>query len=49
MITKWSDDYLVVMVYVNQYCFGTFTCLEYDANILISINLTWLIIQLNNT
>jgi hypothetical protein len=28
MITKWSDDYLVVMAYVNQYCLGTFACLE---------------------
>jgi hypothetical protein len=49
MITKWIDDYLVVMAYVNQYCLGTFACLEYDANILMSINLTWLINRLNST
>jgi hypothetical protein len=24
MITIWSDDYLVVMAYVNQYCLDTF-------------------------
>jgi hypothetical protein len=23
-----GDDYLVVMVYVNQYCLDTFACLE---------------------
>jgi hypothetical protein len=28
MITIWINDYLVVMVYVNQYCLDTFACLE---------------------
>jgi hypothetical protein len=34
MITKWSDDYLVVMAYVNQNWLDTFACLEKDANFL---------------
>jgi hypothetical protein len=42
-----GDDYLVVMVYVNQYFLDTFACLEYDANILMLINLIWLINLLN--
>jgi hypothetical protein len=28
MITKWSDDYLVVVSYVNQCWLDTFACLE---------------------
>jgi hypothetical protein len=28
MITIWIDDYIVVMVYDNQYCLNTYTCLE---------------------
>jgi hypothetical protein len=27
-----GDDYFVVMVYVNQYCFDTFACLDLNAN-----------------
>jgi hypothetical protein len=37
------DDYFVVMVYVNQYCFDTFAFLHYDSNIHMLINLRWLI------
>jgi hypothetical protein len=44
-----GDDYLVAMVYVNQYCLDTFACLKYDANILMLINLTWLINVLINS
>jgi hypothetical protein len=44
-----GDDNLVVMVFVNQYCLDTFTCLELDANILMLINLTWLINMLINS
>jgi hypothetical protein len=36
--------YFVVMVYDNQYYFDTFTSLDLDANILMLINLRWLII-----
>jgi hypothetical protein len=49
MITTWIDDYLVVMAYVNQYCLDTFACLELDANLLMLINLTWLITLINST
>jgi hypothetical protein len=49
MITIWVDDYLVVMAYVNQYCLDTFACFELDANLLMLINLTWLINLLNIT
>jgi hypothetical protein len=42
------DDYIVVMVYDNQYCLDTFACLEQDANLLMLINGTWLINLLNN-
>jgi hypothetical protein len=49
MITIWTDDYLVVMAYVNQYCLDTFAYLEYDANILMLINLTSLINMPNCT
>jgi hypothetical protein len=28
MITIWINDYIVVMVYVNQYYLDTFACLE---------------------
>jgi hypothetical protein len=28
MITIWIDDYIVVMVYDNEYCLDTFACLE---------------------
>jgi hypothetical protein len=28
MITIWIDDYIVVMVYVNQYCLDTFACVR---------------------
>jgi hypothetical protein len=38
MIIVWVDDYIVVMAYDNQYCLDTFTCLEYDADLLILIN-----------
>jgi hypothetical protein len=44
-----GDDYLVVMVYVNQHCLDTFACLEYDADILMLINLTWLSNMLINS
>jgi hypothetical protein len=44
-----KNDYLVVMLYVNQYCLDTFACLEYDANLLMLINGTWLINMLNST
>jgi hypothetical protein len=44
-----GDDYLIVMVYVNQYCLDTFACLEYDVNVLMLINVTWLINMLNST
>jgi hypothetical protein len=37
------------MPYVNQYCLDTFACLELDANLLILINLNWLINVLNST
>jgi hypothetical protein len=43
------DDYLIVMVYVNQYCLDTFTCLEYDAKILMLSNLIWLINLFNSS
>jgi hypothetical protein len=43
------DDYFVVMTYVNQYCFVTFACLEYDVNFLMLMNLTWLNNMLNST
>jgi hypothetical protein len=49
MITIWIDDYLVVMAYLNQYYLDIFACLEWDANILLLINLTWLINMLNST
>jgi hypothetical protein len=49
MITIWMDDYLVVMAYVNQYCLDAFAYLKYDANILMLINITWLINVLNST
>jgi hypothetical protein len=49
MITIWIDDYLIVMAYLNQYCFDTFACLGLDANILMLINITWLINMLNST
>jgi hypothetical protein len=49
MITVWMDDYFVVMAYINQYCLDTFACLELDANLLLLINLTWLINMLNST
>jgi hypothetical protein len=49
MRTMWIDDYIVVMAYVNQYCLDTFACLEYDANLLMLINLTWLINMLNSS
>jgi hypothetical protein len=49
MRTIWIDDYIVVMAYVNQYCLDTFTYLEYDVNLLMLINLTWLINMLNST
>jgi hypothetical protein len=29
MITKWIHDYIVVMVYDNQYFLDIFTCLEF--------------------
>jgi hypothetical protein len=48
MITIWINDYIVVMVYVYQYCLDTFTCLEYDANLLMLINRTWQINMLNS-
>jgi hypothetical protein len=47
MRTIWIHDYIVVKAYVNQYCLDTFTCLEYNANLLMLINLTWLINMLN--
>jgi hypothetical protein len=37
-----GDDYFVVMVYVNQYCFDTSACLDY-ANLHMLIKLRWLI------
>jgi hypothetical protein len=40
MITIWMDDYLLVQAYVIQYWLHTFACLEWDANILMLINLT---------
>jgi hypothetical protein len=43
MITIWIDDYLVVLAYVNQFCLDTFALLQLDANLLMLINLTWLI------
>jgi hypothetical protein len=49
MITIWIDDYIVVMVYVNQCCLDTFACLELDANLIMLINRTWLINVLNST
>jgi hypothetical protein len=49
MTNLWIDDYLVVMAYVNQYCLDTFACLELDANLLMLINVTWLINMLNST
>jgi hypothetical protein len=49
MITIWSDHYVVVMAYVNQCWLNTLACLKYDANILLLINLTWLINMLNST
>jgi hypothetical protein len=44
-----GDDYHIVMVYVNQYYWDTFACLELDANILMLINLIWLINLLNSS
>jgi hypothetical protein len=35
-----GDDYFVVMVCVNEYCFDTFACLDWDANHHILINLS---------
>jgi hypothetical protein len=35
-----KNDYLVVMVYVNNCCLETFACLEYNANLLMLINRT---------
>jgi hypothetical protein len=49
MITIWIDDYPVLMAYVNQYYLDTFACLELDANLLMLINLTWLINMINST
>jgi hypothetical protein len=49
MITIWMDNYLVVLAFVNQYCLDTFACIELDANILMLINVTWLINMLNST
>jgi hypothetical protein len=49
VITIWIDDYLVVMAYVNQYSLDTFACLELDANLLMLINVTWLINMVNST
>jgi hypothetical protein len=49
MITIWIDDYIVVMVCVNQYCLDTFACLECDTNLIMLINRTWLINMLNST
>jgi hypothetical protein len=49
MITIWIDDYFVVMAYIYQYCLDTFACLELDANLLMLINLTWLINMINST
>jgi hypothetical protein len=49
MTNLWIDDYLVVMAYANQYCLDTFACLELDANLLMLINVTWLINMLNST
>jgi hypothetical protein len=43
------DNYLVVLAFVNQYCLDTFACIELDANILMLINVTWLINMLNST
>jgi hypothetical protein len=37
------NDYFIVMSYVNHYCLDTFACLELDTNLLMLINLTWLI------
>jgi hypothetical protein len=34
-----GDDYLVVVVYVNQYCFDTFACLDWNANLTMLVNL----------
>jgi hypothetical protein len=44
-----GDDYLVIMIYVNQYCLDTFSCLEEDANIFMLINLIELINMINST
>jgi hypothetical protein len=49
MITIWINDYIVVMIYVNQYCLDTFACLELDVNLLMLIYGTWLINMLNST
>jgi hypothetical protein len=49
MITIWIDDYLIVMAYVNQCWLDTFACLELDANLLMLINITWLINMVNST
>jgi hypothetical protein len=49
MITIWIDDYLLVMAYVNQCWLVTFACLEWNANILMLNNSTWLINMLNST
>jgi hypothetical protein len=49
MMTIWIDDYIVVMVYVNQYYLDTFACLEYDGNLIMLSNRTWLINMLNST
>jgi hypothetical protein len=37
------DDYLVVMPYDNHIVFDTFACLDLNANLLMLINLRWLI------
>jgi hypothetical protein len=49
MRTIWIDAYIIVKAYVNQYCLDTFARLESDANLLMLINLTWLINILNST
>jgi hypothetical protein len=44
-----KNDDLVVMVYDNQYCLDRLHVLEYNANLLMLINGTWLINMLNST
>jgi hypothetical protein len=48
MITKWSDDYLVVVAYVNQYWLDTFACSKWDANFSMLSNSTWLTNMINS-